>query len=79
MVEAASDRSVIQAELKAFAEEQLAKWDQCADKEFKCSDHGFEYTSRQTEYNGCLMTMAKANVPGLTLEQHRAFREDLQN
>lgn len=79
MVEAASSRTVIRDELRAFAESHIAKWDDYANKEFRCSDHGFDYVSRQTEHNGCILTVAKAIVPGFTLEMHRTFREDILN
>lgn len=32
--------------------------------------------SRQTDYEGCILTVSKASVPGLTLEKHRVFREN---
>lgn len=39
---------------------------------------GFEYESRATEYQGNILTVTKASVPGLSVEQHRRYRENLK-
>ena len=77
MVQAVSPREQIQNDLIAIAEQHIANWDNYADRETTSNQYGFEFASRQTDYENCVMTVAKASVPGLTLEQHRAFRDNL--
>ena len=77
MVEGVSTRDQIRDQLTALAEQQLARWDEFADKEFTSNELGFDYTSRQGDYNGHIITLARASIPGLTLEQHRTFRDNL--
>ena len=68
MVEAVSSRIHIRDELVAFAQTHIDAWDSYADKEYTSSDFGFNFTSRQTEHNGMILTVAKASVPGLTMD-----------
>lgn len=77
MVEAVSGRDQIRNELIAFAQSYIDNWDQYGDKEFQSSEYGFDFVSRQTEYNGNILTIAKASVPGFTLEMHRNFRDNI--
>ena len=56
----------------------MDNWNSYADREFRSSEFGFDFVSRQTDYNGLTLTVAKANVPGLTLDKHRNFRENLK-
>jgi len=77
MVQAAGSRDQVKQELLAFAQQHLNNWDNYADREFRSNDLGFEFTSRQTEENGLTVTVSKSVVPGFTLENHRAFRENL--
>ena len=64
-------------ELCALAQTHIDAWDSYADREFRSNEYGFEFTSRQTDYAGVILTVSKACVPGLTLEQHQYFRENL--
>ena len=73
---AAAGREQIKNELIALAQEQINNWDNYADRQFQSNEYGFEFTSRQTDYNGLTMTISKAEVPNLTLEKHRQFREN---
>ena len=79
MVEATSTRVQIRDELKAFAQTHIDNWESYAGKTFTSNDYGFQFESRQTEYNGCILTVSKAHVPGLTTEMHRVYRSDLAN
>ena len=79
MVEATSSRTAIRDELVAFAQTHINAWESYADKEFTSSDLGFNYVSRQTEHNGLTLTVSKASIPGLTLDQHRTYRADIIN
>ena len=79
MVEATSSRIAIRDELKAFAQSHIDNWESYAGKAFTSDDYGFHFESRQTEYNGNILTVAKAHVPGLTTEMHRVYRNDLVN
>ena len=76
MVQAAGGREQIKNELVALAQEQIGNWDNYADREFRSSEYGFEFVSRQTDYQGATLTVSKATVPGLTLDKHREFREN---
>ena len=73
----AGSRDQIKAELCAFAQSHLDAWESYADQEFRSNEYGFDFVSRQTEYNGNILTVSKANVPGLTLDKHRHFRENI--
>ena len=55
-------------ELESLAESFLANWDDYADWETKSSEFGFDFTARQHEHEGKIWTLAKAFVPGLTIE-----------
>ena len=78
MVEAAGERAHIKQKLKTMADEHIGKWDQYADREFKNSDHGFDFTSRQVLLGeGIILTVSKATVPGLTLDDHKFFRDNI--
>lgn len=78
MVEAAGSRAHIRQKLKDLAEQHIANWDNYADKEFTNSDHGFNFTSRQVKHSeGVILTVSKADVPGMTLEDHKFFRDNI--
>ena len=78
MVQAsASARDQIRDELCVFAQQHIDSWDSYADKEFRSSEFGFDFVSRQTEHEGNTLTVSKASVPGLTVEMHANFRENL--
>ena len=64
-----SPRSRVRLELEAIAESFLARWDEYANWETKSSEFGFDFTARQTEHEGNVWTIAKAFIPGFTLEQ----------
>ena len=64
-------------ELCALAQTHINAWDSYADREFRSNEYGFDFTSRQTDYAGVILTVSKASVPGLTLDDHRHFRENL--
>ena len=72
-----SPRSQIGLELEAIAESYISRWDEFAGREWKSDRLGFDYVSRQTEFEENIYTVAKAFVPGLTLEHHRHFRENV--
>ena len=77
MVQAAGTRDQIQQELCAIAQAHIDNWESYASRETRNTDHGFEFVSRQTDDNGLTYTVAKASVPGLTLEQHADFRQNI--
>ena len=77
MVEANPARQQARDELAALAQQHIDNWDSYASREFVSEELGFRFTSRQCDVNGLIMTVSKATVPGLTLEQHRFFRENL--
>ena len=77
MVEATPARQQIRDELVALAQTHINNWDSYASREFVSEECGFRFTSRQCDADGLTMTVSKATVPGLTLEQHRFFRENL--
>ena len=60
-----------------MAQAHIDNWESYASRETRSQEHGFEFISRQTEENGQTFTIAKASVPGLTLEQHQTFRQSL--
>ena len=72
----ASARDKIRDSLAAFANQHIAAFDTYGN-EYTSSDLGFDFVSRQTDYEGCTLTVSKATVPGLTLDQHHNFRENL--
>ena len=78
MVEAASQCAQTKAELVTFAQSYIDRWDEFADAEFTSSEFGFDFTSRQTDYNGNILTVSKASVPGLTHEKHGYFRDNIK-
>ena len=41
-----------------------------ADRETRSNDYGFKFIGRQTDFEGMTMTVTKASVRGMTLEQH---------
>ena len=77
MVEAPNSREEHKQALVALAEQHIANWDSYAAKEFTSEEYGFGFTSRQTDHEGLILTVSKATVPGLTLEHHRFFRENI--
>ena len=77
MVEAVNQRDQIRDELIEFATGFLGGWESYADKEFRSNELGFEFVSRQTLHEGLVMTVSKASVPGLTLEQHAHYRANI--
>ena len=77
MVEAANQRDQVRDELITFAKGFEANWESYADKEFRSNELGFEFVSRQTVHEGLTMTVSKASVPGLTLEQHAYYRANI--
>jgi len=77
MVQANSAREQCRDELIAFAKTHIDAWDSYADRETVKDDFGFHFVSRQTTYNSCTLTVSKATVPGLTLEKHQYFRENV--
>ena len=64
-------------ELIALAQTHIDAWDSYANREFRSNEYGFEFVSRQTDFANVILTVSKASVPGLTLDQHRNFRENL--
>ena len=64
-------------ELEALAESFIEKWDEYADREFTSNEYGFDFVSRQTEYEENVWTLAKAFVPDLTLDHIIHFRENM--
>ena len=72
-----SPRSQVGLDLEALAESFLAKWDEYADREWTSSEYGFDFVSRQTEFEGNIWTLAKAFVPELTLDDIAHFRENM--
>ena len=80
MVQAvAPAREQIRNELIALAQSHIENWEQYADKEFCSSEYGFDFVSRQSEHAGNILTVSKAFVPGLTLDMHRTYRENIKN
>ena len=79
MVQAAgaNNREQIKAELHAMAQEYIGNWDNYADREFTSNEYGFDFASRQTDLNGCTLTVAKASIPGFTLDMHKNFRDNI--
>ena len=78
MVEAAvTSRDQIKDELLAMATQHIDNWDNYASREFSSSEFGFNFISRQTDHEGSILTVSKATVPGLTLENHATFRANL--
>ena len=78
MVQAAGvNRDQVREELIALAHHHIDRWDEYADREFRSNEFGFEFVSHQTNYNNCTLTVSKASVPGLTLEKHKHFRENI--
>ena len=78
MVEAAGSRAHIRQKLKDLAEQHIANWDNYSDKEFTSSEHGFTFTSRQTKHSeGVILTVSKADVPGLSMDDHKFFRDNI--
>ena len=70
-------RDQIRNSLIAFAKEHINNWDSYADREFRSSDLGFEFASRQTTFEDNTLTVSKATVPGLTLAHHAYYRENI--
>ena len=77
MVEAVSQRDQIRDQLVAFATEHINNFDSYQN-EFTSNELGFDFISRQTMYEGCTLTVSKASVPGLTIDMHRNFRENMK-
>ncbi len=78
MVEAPNSREEHRQALVALAEKHIANWDSYASREFTSEEYGFAFTSRQTDHENLILTVSKATVPGLTLEHHRFFRENIE-
>ena len=69
-------------ELCALAQTYIDKWNDLGPANsyvFTGNDLGFEFESRQVhDDQGQIYTISKASrVPGLTLERHRHYRENL--
>ena len=77
MVQANPAREQCRDELIAFAKTHIDAWDSYADRETVSDALGFSFVSRQTDYNNCTLTVSKATVPGLTLEKHQYFRDNI--
>lgn len=78
MVEAApTSRDQIKNELLALATQHIDNWDNYASREFSSSEFGFNFVSRQTDHEDSILTVSKATVPGLTLENFATFRANL--
>lgn len=73
------ERLKIKQELVNFARSFLARWDEMAGRETKSNSLGFDFVGRQTDHDGMVVTVAKASVPGLTLDMHRKYRENVHN
>ena len=77
MVEAAQTKEQIRDELIAFSNEHINNWDNL-ENEFASNELGFDFVSRQTYYEGNILTVSKAAmVPGLTTDKHAQYRENL--
>ena len=75
--EVLTPRDRIRNSLISFAKEHIDNWDSYADREFRSSELGFEFVSRQTTFESNTLTVSKATVPGLTLEQHAYYRANV--
>ena len=62
-------------DLIAFAQGFIDNWNRYGDRETKSNQYGFQFVARQTEYEGHVMTVTKAFIPGCTIEHHARYRE----
>ena len=68
----------IRNDLFNFANGFINRWDQMADRETRSSDLGFDFVGRQTDFEGMIITVTKASVPGMTIKKHELYRKNIQ-
>ena len=61
-----------------LARSYLDNWDQYAEKEKISNELGFDFAARQTQRDGLPVTIVKAKIDGMTVEQHEHFNQNRQ-
>ena len=75
MVQAADNHQAIVDSLIQMAEEYTDKFDSMDYGEFKSPR--IDLTARQCLHDNMVLTVTKANVPGLTIQKYKDYRQNM--
>ena len=72
-----SNRIQIRNSLVSLAQSFINRWDEFANRETRSNKYGFNFVARQTEFEGLSLAVTKASVPGLKVDMHQHYRENI--